>query len=138
MAESLGDAAQTRKIIEQTVSAIHEIEGKERDFVTRSELRMEMTSLEQRLEIKLENAMLKTRNWVLGGIIASSIMFGGGFLTMLLQFNRTADVVIAMQKTLEHRRAWSFESDERDRRQDQAIKELKPTYQTEPYKTMIP
>lgn len=137
MGESLGDAAQVRAIIEQAVRATHEIEGSTRDFITRAEFGRDMEKLEQRLEIRLENAMLKTRNWVLGGIIASSVLFGGGFLSMMSRFDRTAEAVLGMQRTLETGRDWIDESDARDRRQDEAIEELKPDYEAAPFETRV-
>lgn len=120
-------------IIEQAVKATHELDGHTRDYVTRAEFRSDMKHLEERLEVKLENSMLKTRNWVLGGIIASSIMFGGGFLSLMSRFDRTADAVMSMQKALETRRDWIDESDERDRHQDDAIQQVKPDYQPIPF-----
>lgn len=136
MPESLGDAAQTRAIIEQAIKAMDELHGP-RDFITRAEFQRDMEKLEQRLEVRLENAMLKTRNWVLGGIIVSGMIFGGGFLTLMSRFDRTADAVIEMQSTLDTRRNWSDENDERDRQQDGAIKELKPDYEPRPFEARI-
>jgi hypothetical protein len=126
MPDSLGDAAQTRSIIEQAIKATLEFEGKDRDFVTRAELGRDMANLEKRLEVRLENAMLRTRNWVLAGIVASGLMFGWGFMSMMSKFDRTVEAVSSMQKSLETRREWIDESDERDRHQDEAIQAVKP------------
>lgn len=133
MPDSLGNAAQVRAIIEQAVKATHELEGGHAEFVTRAEFKSELASLETRLDLRLENSMLKTRNWVLGGIIASSVMFGGGFLALITQFNRTADAVISMQDALETRRDWIDESDARDRHQDDALREVNPDYVPQPF-----
>lgn len=133
MPESLGDAAQTRAIIEQAIKAMDDMNG--RDYVTRTEFRQDMKDLEGRLEIRLENAMLKTRNWVLGGIIASGLIFGGGFLTMMSKFDRVATSVERMNVSLDQRRQWIDESDERDRRQDMAIGKVVPEYTPAPFET---
>lgn len=133
MTESLGDAAQTRKVIEQTLAAMHELEGERREFITRPEFGREMDNLERRLDVRLENAMLKTRNWVLTGIVASSMMFGAGFLSMMSKIDRMAEGFATIQTALETRRDWIDESNERDRRQDDALKALRPGYVPQPF-----
>ena len=134
MSDGLGNAAQIRAIAEQLFDARDALEGP-RDFVTRAEFQRDMERLEQRLEVRLENSMLRTRNWVLGGIIASGLIFGGGFITMMSKFDRVSDAVMRMQNSLDQRRVWVSESDERDRRQDDAIREVVPTYTPAPFGT---
>lgn len=133
MPDSLGDTAQVRAIIEQAIKATHELEGNTREFITRAEFSRDMEKLEQRLEIRLENSMLKTRNWVLSGIIASSVMFGVGFISLISRFDRTAEAVLAMQRSLETRRDWIDESNESRRRQDEALKAISPKYEPLPF-----
>lgn len=137
MPDSLGDSAQVRAIIEQSVKAVHELDGHKRDYVTRNEFGSELEKLEKRLDLRLENSMLKTRNWVLSGIVASSVMFGVGFISLISRFDRTAEAVITMQKSLETRRDWTDESNERDRRQDAALQEIKPDYEPQPFEVRV-
>lgn len=136
MPERLGDDARIRAIIEQTIKSVRTLEGSHVDFVTRDELAREMASLESRLETKIENAILQMRNWVLTGIIATTLIFGGGFIAMMSKFDRVSEAVTDMAASLDTRRQWIAESDERDRTQDDALRSLKPGYRPVPFETV--
>lgn len=77
--------------------------------------------------------MLKTRNWVLGGMIGSAILFGGGFLTMMSKFDRMSEALPRLVQVQDGRRDWIQTQVQRDALQDSALRKLDPGYAPLPY-----
>ena len=139
-----GNAAQTRKIIDQMMAAMDDRNERNVNFVSREEMARELNALERRIEgridslgstigTRFENSELKMRNWVMSGMIASAIMFGGGFISLYTKLDRAAEQTGEITSALDSRRAWIDETDERDRRQDAAIEKVLPTYTPLPF-----
>jgi len=104
------------------------------DYVTRSEMSNALQQLETRLDIRLENSMLKIRNWVITGMLAGGILFGGGFITTIIKIDRVAESMPVITQQLERRRVWSEEKNAHDYKQDRVIGKLDPQYEPEPMK----
>lgn len=107
-------------------------------FVTHEQLRLAIGELEKRLETKLENAMLRTRNWVLGGIIASAVLFGGGFLTMMNKIDRMNEALPQLARVQAERRDFFPRQVQRDALQDSQLRKLDPSYAPMPYEPPPP
>lgn len=91
-----------------------------------------LNNLEGRLDIRLENAMLKIRNWVITGMLAGGVVFGGGFITTIIKIDRVAEGMPRITEELESRREWSQEKNNHDFKQDRAIGEINKDYEPEP------
>lgn len=102
MPESLGDAAQTRAIIEQVVSALTDKE------TPRTEAFQKMVDDRVGNEIKTTVSTMKV--WVLGGVVANLIPLML-FAYWFGQYAKTIDdalmIVKAQQQTLAQRALWS-------------------------------
>ena len=98
------------------------------DYVTRIELADKV----QHLETKIDNSILRQRNWVLGGCLAIILAFGGGYMSLVDKLDRINEALPAITQILEERRLWILHKDRRDDGQDGAIKTVVPGYQIPP------
>ncbi len=95
------------------------------DFVTRHEFVVTVQLLDQ----KIENSVLKMRNWVLGGVVAIILALGGGYVSMVTKLEKLGETLTI----LEGRRAWMLRQDQRDDQQDRQLSTIANDYTPMPY-----
>jgi hypothetical protein len=105
-------------------------------FVTHEQMGRALTDLERRIEVRLENAMLRTRNWVLGGVLATAILFGGGFITLVNKIDRMAEAIPRIATIQENRGVWMQQQGQRDAVQDRTLQKLDKDYEPVPFEAV--
>ncbi len=112
----------------------------EGSYVTRGELRAAMevlqtklTSSENSLAQQIKTAEVVQRNWVLTGCLAILLTFGGGYISVIMKLDRLSQALPTMQQTLDDRRSWMLRQEQRDDRQDSALRGLDKNYNALPY-----
>lgn len=100
------------------------------DFVTHMELDRTVVGL--RLEIQLETA--KLQRWILGAALGIVVAFGGGYVSLVSKIDRLTEALPVLISTQEGRRTWNMHQDQRLDRQDDALRQIKPGYESVPYK----
>lgn len=90
-------------------------------------------SLESALQLKIKNSELLQRNWILTGCIATMLVFGGGYISIVGKLDKLTDSMPALQITLEQRRQWMQRQEARDDRQDRTLEQLDVNYKAMPY-----
>ncbi len=92
-----------------------------------------LTSLESALRLKIKNSELTQRNWILTGCIATMLVFGGGYISIVGKLDSLTTVMPALQITMEQRRQWMQRQEQRDDRQDRSLEQLDQDYKSMPY-----
>ncbi len=92
-----------------------------------------LESLETTLRLKIKNSELLQRNWILTGCIATMLVFGGGYISIVSKLDRLTDALPAMQIVMEQRRQWMQRQEQRDDRQDRSLQQLDTSYEAMPY-----
>lgn len=105
-------------------------------YVTHEQMGRALSDLEKRIEVRLENAMLRTRNWVLGGVLATALLFGGGFITLVNKIDRMSELLPKIAAIQESRGNWMQMQGQRDAVQDRALQKLDEEYQPVPFETV--
>ncbi len=94
-------------------------------FVTHDELAVELAHI----ETKIENSQLRTRIWVLLGVLAIISALGGSWVSIMTKLDSITDT----KSTVDQRRPWMLRQDQRDDQQDRALQGVAPDYQPLPY-----
>lgn len=105
-------------------------------YVTHEQMGRALGDLEKRIEVRLENAMLRTRNWVLGGVLATAILFGGGFITLVNKIDRMSELLPRIAAIQENRGNWMQTQGQRDAVQDRTLQKLDEEYEPVPFETV--
>lgn len=105
-------------------------------YVTHEQMGRALQDLEKRIEVRLENAMLRTRNWVLGGVLATALLFGGGFITLVNKIDRMSELLPKIAAIQESRGDWMQTQGQRDAVQDRALQKLDEDYEPVPFETV--
>ena len=95
------------------------------DFISRHEF----VAALQAVESRIDNSELKLQKWMLSGIIAIMLTFGGGFLQIAAKLDRLGDTFAI----LDGRRQWMARKDQQDQIQDEALRQVKPDYVSPPF-----
>lgn len=110
------------------------------DYVTRTELATAMHHVEEKLQssqtelsLKIKHSEMTQRTWILSGIIATILAFGGGYVSLVSKLDRITENLPEITQTLEERRVWGGRQDQRDDRQDRSLEHLDPKYEGMPY-----
>lgn len=98
-------------------------------YVTREEFDAKLGHL----ETKIEREGLRTKMWVLSGVVAIIMSFGGGYVSIISKIDRIAETLPTMTRIQDGRRDWIQIQDRRDLRQDETLRELQPEYEPIPY-----
>lgn len=110
--------------------------GHEPSYVTHEQMGRALADLEKRIEVRLENAMLRTRNWVLGGVLATALLFGSGFITLVNKIDRMSELLPRIAAIQESRGDWMQKQGQRDAGQDSALQKLDEDYTPLPFETV--
>lgn len=113
------------------------------DFITRTELSLAMNHVEIRLQaaqselsLKIKASELVQRNWILTGVIAILVTFGGGYFSLVSKLDRVTITVPELQVTIRARRDWMLRQEHKNDRQDRALQDLKPGYEPLPFESV--
>lgn len=85
------------------------------------------------LEAKIELAAARQKNWVLGGVIATIMVFGGGYVSLVSKLDRLTETLPVISKIQQDRGPWIQRQEQHDTMQDQALQKLDNSYQPLPY-----
>lgn len=99
------------------------------NFVTRDEFEGAI----RHVEIKIENAALKQKLWVLSGVIAIMLTFGGGYVSLVSKLDRLNENMPPLVTKLEARGTWMQRQEQRDALQDGALRKIDDKYVPMPY-----
>ena len=99
------------------------------NFVSREEFEETI----QRIRVEIENASLKTRQWVLTGVVAIILTFGSGYISLVSKLDRLNDAMPGISSVLDGRRVWMQRQDQRDDMQDEQLRTVNPKYQPLPF-----
>lgn len=98
-------------------------------FVTREEFIATIATIES----KIENAVLKQKQWVLTGVISILLGGGAGYVSLVSKLDRLTETLPVIAKVQEDRTPWIQRQEQRDALQDEVLKKLDRTYQPLPY-----
>lgn len=85
------------------------------------------------IESKIENASLKTKQWVLVGVLSILISFGGGYVSLMNKLDRLSQALPLIAEKQNTRWPWVQGQQQRDIMQDEVLKKLDPRYDPLPY-----
>jgi hypothetical protein len=98
-------------------------------YVTHDEFLATVRTIEQ----KIENASLRTKQWVMGGCLAVILSFGGGYMSLVNKIDRLTEALPEIAKVQEERGPWIQRQEQRDAMQDEVLRKLDKSYQPLPY-----
>lgn len=129
----MGQEDDDKKIISDLLHHAIPVSPSSSAYVTHEQLGHILANLERQLDVRLENVILKTRNWVLGGVLASALVFGGGFITLVNKIDRMAEALPRIAAIQDSRGDWMQRQGQRDATQDQTLQKLDKEYEPVPY-----
>lgn len=98
-------------------------------YITREEFESKVSTI----EAKIENEALKTKLWVMAGVLAIITSFGGGYVSLVSRIDRITEALPEITKVQDGRREWIQRQDLRDSHQDEALRKLDRSYQGIPF-----
>lgn len=98
-------------------------------YVTHEEFVATIRTVEQ----KIENASLRTKQWVMGGVLAVILSFGGGYMSLVNKLDRLTEALPTITQRQNTRWPWVQQLQQRELMQDEALKKLDKSYQPLPY-----
>lgn len=98
-------------------------------YVTREEF----IATVQTIESKIENASLRTKQWVLAGCVAILVSGGGGYISLVNRLDRLTEALPVIAERQNNRWPWVQQQQQRDIMQDEVLKKLDRNYVPMPY-----
>lgn len=120
------DNFESRAALADALNRAYAIGG---DYVTQQQLTTEI----KHLETKISAAEDRMQKWVLAGVIAIVMAFGGGYVSLVSKLDRLSEAMPNVTQVLDGRHSWILRKDMRDDGQDGAIKIAVPSYKPAPY-----
>ena len=97
------------------------------DFVTRTELNMQISHL----ETKISQEGLRTKLWVMAGVLSLMVATGTSYVSLVSRIDRLVERMPEVTDTLSKNGTWMQKKDVRDAEQDQSLRRLDPQFHQE-------
>lgn len=95
--------------------------------------RAEFIATIKTMEVKIEAASLRTKQWVLAGCLAVIISFVGGYASLISKLNELTNELPKIEAVQQQRGPWIQREEQRNNRQDDTLHKLDKTYSPFPY-----
>lgn len=104
------------------------------EYVTRKELANAIGSLDSKLETKIENSVLRMKLWVVMGALATLASIFASSMYLVAKIDRLVQEMPQLASVQAERSSWIQRTEQRDGKQDDALRKLDRNYEPLPYR----